>query len=202
MTIYYDFLKKPGQSKEEENPVLFPRVVSSGTVTTGELYRNISDGTTFQQGELEGAMNALIDEMVFQLRNGYQVQLGKLGYFSLGLTSRPVTDPSTIHAQSVSFKSVNFRPSAWMKDQFKSVTLKRAASGFNHSFPSDPEDRKNLLEQYLKTHSFITRQHYQSLTGQLKDKAWKDLNGWVKEGYLDTTGSGTHKVYLLKKDRE
>ncbi|MCD7978238.1 MAG: hypothetical protein LUG51_14195 [Tannerellaceae bacterium] len=35
MTIYYDFLKKPGPSKEEENPVLFPRTVSSGMGTTG-----------------------------------------------------------------------------------------------------------------------------------------------------------------------
>ncbi|MCC8199656.1 MAG: DNA-binding protein [Tannerellaceae bacterium] len=202
MTIYYDFLKKPGQSKEEENPVLLPRVVSSGTVTAKRLCESIAAGTTFQQGELEGAMNARIDEMIFQLRNGYQVQFGKLGYFSLGLTSRPVTDSSTIHAQSVSFKRVNFRPSAWMKSQFQTISLKRAAQGFNHSLPSAPEDRKKALEHYLEKFSFITRYDYQSLTGLLKGKAWRELNDWMKEGFLDTSGRGTHKIYLRRKGQK
>ncbi|PWL95646.1 MAG: DNA-binding protein, partial [Lachnospiraceae bacterium] len=37
---------------------------------------------------------------------------------------------------------------------------------------------------------------YTQLTGLLKNKALNELNGWVKEGVLDTIGSGSHKIYV------
>ena len=35
-----------------------------------------------------------------------------------------------------------------------------------------------------------------TMTGLLKNKALNELNGWVKEGVLDTIGSGSHKIYV------
>ncbi|MCD7976827.1 MAG: DNA-binding protein [Tannerellaceae bacterium] len=199
MAIYYDFRKKPGQKSDEENPLMTPRVVSSGTCKAEALYEIVSDGTTFQAGELEGALNALIDQMVYQLQHGHTVELGKLGYFSLKITSREVTDKSSIHAQSISFKNINYRPSAWMKQQFISLPLVRSAKGFNQSKESTLEQRKRLLDHFLDNHPFITRSEYTGLTGLLKKKALEELNQLVAEGYLATYGGHNRKVYIRKR---
>jgi hypothetical protein len=42
----------------------------------------------------------------------------------------------------------------------------------------------------------IRRKEYTQLTGLLKNKALNELNGWVKEGVLDTIGSGSHIIYV------
>lgn len=199
MAIYYDFRKKPGQQPDEENPVMTPRVVSSGTCKAEELYEIVGHGTTFQPGELEGALQALVDRMIYELRNGKTVELDKLGYFSLKLTSREVTDKNTIHAQSVSFKNMNYRPSAWMKHQFGSLRLVRSPRGFNQSKDSDATQRRARLDQFLEHRPFITRTEYTQLTGLLKKKALAELNQWVKEDYLTTRGSHNQKVWLKKK---
>ncbi|MCC8095806.1 MAG: DNA-binding protein [Tannerellaceae bacterium] len=199
MAIYYDFRKKPGQQPDEENPVMTPRVVSSGTCKAEELYEIVGHGTTFQPGELEGVLQALVDRMIYELRNGKTVELGKLGYFSLKLTSREVTDKNTIHAQSVSFKNMNYRPSAWMKHQFGSLRLVRSPRGFNQSKESTLEQRKRLLNHFLDNHPFITRSEYTGLTGLLKKKALEELNQLVVEGYLATYGGQNRKVYIRKR---
>ncbi|MCD7978640.1 MAG: HU family DNA-binding protein [Tannerellaceae bacterium] len=183
---------------EEKQPVLNPHVVSSGTVPASQLYQEIADGTTFQQGEIEGIMDAVIHKMIAELKNGKTVELGKLGYFSLKITSRPVTDKQSIHAQSISFKNVNFRSSAWLKDQLSVLSFVRAQEGYQASVDTSIEFRKQTLENYLAEHPFITRTEYTRLTGLLKNKALAELNSLVKEGYLETHGRGSHKIYVKK----
>lgn len=52
------------------------------------------------------------------------------------------------------------------------------------------------LEKFLDERPMIRRKEYTQLTGLLKNKALNELNGWVKEGVLDTIGSGSHKIYV------
>ncbi|MCC8133418.1 MAG: HU family DNA-binding protein [Tannerellaceae bacterium] len=199
MTIYYDFRKKLDLRSTDQETVLTPHVVSSGTVPARKLYEQLEQATTFRQGEIEGMLDGLIEQMIFELKNGRVVELGKLGYFSLKITSRPVTDKQTIHAQSIAFKNVNFRPSAWFKEQFKGLSFARAPEGYRSSVSSRPDHRKKLLEHYLHTHPFISRTAYTSLTGLLKNKALAELHAWVKEGFLDIYGRGSHKVFIKGK---
>jgi len=78
-------------------------------------------------------------------------------------------DAKEIHAQSIYFDNVNFRPSS---------SFRKKVRGFVEKRP------------------MIRRKEYTQLTGLLKNKALNELNGWVKEGVLDTIGSGSHKIYV------
>ena len=58
------------------------------------------------------------------------------------------------------------------------------------------EECRHRLEKFLDERPMIRRKEYTQLTGLLKNKALNELNGWVKEGVLDTIGSGSHKIYV------
>ena len=52
---------------------------------------------------------ALESRISYYLSEGHHVQLGNMGYFSAGLTARPVMDKKEIHAQTIFFGKVHFR---------------------------------------------------------------------------------------------
>ena len=122
-------------------------------------------------------------------------QLGNLGYFSAKLKARPVMDAKEIHAQSIYFDNVNFRPSSSFRKKVRGF-VEKAKSGFAHSAEVPVEERRRRLEKFLDERPMIRRKEYTQLTGLLKNKALNELNGWVKEGVLDTIGSGSHKIYV------
>ena len=74
--------------------------------------------------------------------------------------------------------------------------VEKAKSGFAHSAEIPVEERRRRLERFLDERPMIRRKEYTQLTGLLKNKALNELNGWVKEGVLDTIGSGSHIIYV------
>ncbi len=202
MAAQYDFWKKPVKKGEKDENVLIPRMVSKGTISTDSLIRYIADTSTFSSADLRGALEATMNALVFYLRHGYIVEVGDLGFFSLKLSSRPVTNPKEIHAQSVSVANVNFRSSAKLKQKVSNISLERAPRGFSASTAGEPEKRMALLLEYLENHPFITRTEYCQLTGLLRNKAQNELNAWVKAGHIDTFGASSRKVYIKKEVKE
>ena len=104
-------------------------------------------------------------------------------------------DAKEIHAQSIYFDNVNFRPSSSFRKKVRGF-VEKAKSGFAHSAEIPVEERRRRLERFLDERPMIRRKEYTQLTGLLKNKALNELNGWVKEGVLDTIGSGSHIIYV------
>ncbi|MCC8144005.1 MAG: hypothetical protein LUD02_12925 [Tannerellaceae bacterium] len=141
MAAEYDFRKKPSKGKGDGPDELIPRIVSKGTIRTGDLIKDLSQPTTFQEGELMGALETLVNGVVTYLENGYTVELGNLGFFSLKLKARPVTDKKEIRSPSIVVDKVNFRSSAWLRKQLATVKLQRARSGFRSSAAVEKSER-------------------------------------------------------------
>ena len=140
-------------------------------------------------------MVAFQEKVSYYLSEGYHVKLGEIGYFSSSLKARPVMDAKEIHAQSIYFDNVNFRPSSSFRKKVRGF-VEKAKFGFSHSAEVPVEERRRRLEKFLDERPMIRRKEYTQLTGLLKNKALNELNGWVKEGVLDTIGSGSHKIYI------
>jgi predicted histone-like DNA-binding protein len=193
MYAKYDFRKKPS-SKEDEQP-LYPRIVSNGTIDFQQIVKEIAQASSFTPADIEGVQLAIENKISEYLVSGHHVQLGNLGYFSAKLKARPVMDAKEIHAQSIYFDNVNFRPSSSFRKKVRGF-VEKAKSGFAHSAEVPVEERRRRLERFLDERPMIRRKEYTQLTGLLKNKALNELNGWVKEGVLDTIGSGSHKIYV------
>jgi hypothetical protein len=195
MAAMYDFRENPNPKGDGEKQSLHPRIVSSGTIRTHELLEDISSGSTFTVGDMEGMLTALTEKISRYLKDGYNVELGKIGYFSAKLKSRPVVDKKDIRSPSICFDNVNFRSSAWFRKNTRG-TVERASNGFQTSTQMSEAEQREQLNKYLDENPFITRTDYTRITGQLKSKALKSLKELVNEGILSTHGSGNQLIFM------
>lgn len=203
MAAQYDFRPMPGAKDDGKTQLLYPRIVNKGTIDTERLVNDISTMSSFSPGDITGLLAAFEERISYYLSEGHHVQLGNLGYFSAGLSARPVEDKKEIHAQSIYFGRVNFRVSpAFRKRCAGFLERVRPGYGFRHSQELSGAERYRRLMAYLDTHPFITRKDYSGITGLLKNKALNDLNLLVNKGYLDTIGRGSHKVYVKAVNKE
>ncbi len=85
MAADYDFRRKPNEKGDEELQPLYPRIVSKGTIDCKRLFREISEASTFTEGDLAGIMVSLQEKVSYYLSEGYHVKLGEIGYFSASL---------------------------------------------------------------------------------------------------------------------
>ena len=101
MKAKYDFRVMPNLQGKEEEPGLYPQLVTSGTITLKDLMKHASRYSGFNPSEVLGIVTFLEDAMVEYLSQGYHVKLGDIGTFSASLTSRKVKSKKEIRANSV-----------------------------------------------------------------------------------------------------
>lgn len=200
MSIKYDFKENPLKIKDGK-AVLYPAVVVQRTVTTDDIIKEVAKHSSFSSGCVLGVLQELTDVIVSHLRDGDNVRLDELGTFSIGLSSREVTDRKEIRAASVKIKKVNFRPVPELVKQVRRETdISRAEFGF---LPTQKiytkEQRWELLEAYLQEHDSITRLAYSEWLGVARTTADNELRKWYKERKLDRKGRYSHVVYVLRK---
>jgi predicted histone-like DNA-binding protein len=203
MAAKYDFKPMPHAKGDDKPQLMYPRIVNKGTIDTERLVSDISHMSSFTPGDIKGLLAAFEDRISYYLSEGHHVQMGNMGFFSAGLTARPVEDKGEIHAQSISFGKVNFRVSPAFRKQCGGFLERvRPGYGFRQSQEVSGGERYRRLTAYLDTHPFITRKEYSGITGLLKNKALNDLNLLVNKGYLETMGRGSHKVYVRPMKQE
>ena len=146
---------------------------------------------------LDGTLQAITDELHSWLADGWIVEVGELGFFSLSLKcDKAVANKKDIRSPSVHFQNVNLRIGSKFRNRFQTMELERKASPYiSHSKLTLEERRKKLL-QHLNKYGCITRTDYEQLTGKAKHQAVADLNLFLEEGIIRKYGSGKTVVYL------
>lgn len=194
----YDLREIPNPKGDGKPQPLYPRIVSSGTISTRKLFEDIASGSTHSMADLQGAITAITERTAVLLSQGYTVELGKMGYFSASLKARLVDDKKEIRSASIEFDNINFRATKWFRKQLKGK-VERSRRGFKSSSKLSEERRISLLTAYLEEHPFITRADYTELTGLLKNKALSDLKDLVARGILISRKSGNQLIFMWAK---
>ncbi len=91
--------------------------------------------------QIRGILTTLNDSVLDFLEDGYEVQLGELGYLSVSLTSRQVKNKKEIRAESVRFKKLNFRTSSQARKRLRSVKIERVDKSVKRSVSTAREER-------------------------------------------------------------
>lgn len=199
MAIQYDLIQQP---LNKEDKLLRAQFVSKGTINTKQLIKWTSQSGGFHKGQIIGVLEILSETIIRFLEDGYDVQLGDLGFLSVSLSSRPVKTRKEIRAESIRFKKVNFRTSSQLRKRLQFAEKERVSKPVKRSSALTREQRIQKLKTYLDNKTCITRTEYTRITGTLKGKAMLDLNEFIKEGWLIRYGSGRTVVYLLNKQQE
>ncbi|MEL5892352.1 DNA-binding protein [Bacteroides sp. GD17] len=196
MSVYYDLYQNPPQDGEKDER-LHARVLPKGTIPADKFLEIVHNATGFSQAILDGTLQAITDELQSWLADGWIVEVGELGHFSLSLEcDRLVQDKKEIRSPSIHFKNVNLRVSSKFRRRFVTMELERKESPYvSHSKLSEAQ-RLKLLQKHLDEKRCITRADYSELTGRSKSQSLDDLNRYVEQGVLCKYGSGRTVVYL------
>lgn len=198
MSAYYDLYQTPNPAGEDgEEKGLHARILPRGTISADKFRELVSKATGFSPAILDGTLQAITDELHSWLSEGWIVEVGELGYFSVSLKcDRLVANKKEIRSPSVHFQNVNLRLGSKFRNRFVTMELERKESPYvSHSSLSEVE-RKNRLLQHLDKHGCITRGDYEAMTGRAKHQAVADLNRYLEEGIIRKYGSGKMVVYL------
>lgn len=159
---------------------------------------------TFNYNVIDAVVGIVIDELAEALSEGYVVELGELGHFSISLKcTHKVMTKREIRAESICFDNVHLRTSKGFKRKIKrEIELERVDKSKHSSQKVEfsMEQRQQLLQEFLKKNGGITRLEYSSLTGLSRLKAIDDLNIFIEKGILRKRGAGRTVFYVWQHE--
>ena len=197
MSITYDWFENP-KRREEEETTLHIRPCFNGTTDTKTLARQIQQRCTLTEGDILIVLSELNAMIGHELREGKQVHIDGLGYFSPTLTveGRITPDmPLKQRNRKVRFKGIAFRMDKELQQSIGSpkLTMTRWEA---HSQVSTPEEREQRLTDYFSRNDFLTRRNLQFLLGLKKSMAVEQLRLWREAGLLINKGTDRQPIYV------
>ena len=195
MSAQYDLYETPDPDCTGEQKPLHARIVPNGTYSKKEFMERVSRSSqTFNYNVIDAVVGVVLDELAETLAEGYIVELGELGHFSISLKcTHKVMTKREIRAESICFDNVHLRTSKELERVDKS---KHSSQKVEFSM----EQRQQLLQEFLKKNGGITRLEYSSLTGLSRLKAIDDLNTFIEKGILRKRGAGRTVFYVWQQE--
>lgn len=197
MSLQYDLYETPDIQQTGEQQPLHPRVVFRGTIGQDEFLDRVHKFTGLSRSLLVGAMQSFQDELRDLLADGWIVEMGDMGYFSVSLQGPPVMKKKDVHAQSIKLKNINYRPGSLFKKEVRWKIKPERGESFTRP-PKGERDMEKCLEiinAHLAKYPCLTRADYCRLTECDKQRALKELNGFIDNGLLMRYGAGKQVIY-------
>lgn len=200
MSAQYDLYETPDIKQIGEKQPLHPRIVPKGTIGQDEFLDRVHKFTGISRSLLAGAMQSFQNELKDLLANGWIVELGEIGYFSVSLQGPPVMHKKDVRAQSIKLKNINYLPTKQFKREVGyDMRLERTESLTRPKGNGRSEaECLALITAHLEKYPCMTRTDYCYMTGHDKKRALKELNAFIKKGILMRYGAGKQVVYAKK----
>lgn len=197
MSLQYDLYETPDVQQTGEQQPLHPRVVFKGTIGQDEFLDRVHKFTGLSRSLLTGAMQSFQDELRDLLAEGWIVEMGDIGYFSVSLQGPPIMGKKEVHAQSIKLKNINYRPGSLFKKEVRWKIKPERGESFTrpHRGERDTDKCLEIINTHLAKYPCLTRADYCRLTGCDKQLALKELNGFIANGLLMRYGAGKQVVY-------
>ena len=200
MSAQYDLYEIPDIKQTGEKQPLHPRIVPTGTIGQDEFLDRVHKFTGISRSLLAGAMQSFQNELKDLLANGWIVELGEIGYFSVSLQGPPVMHKKDVRAQSIKLKNINYLPTKQFKREVGyDMRLERTESLTRPKGNGRSEaECLALITAHLEKYPCMTRTDYCHMTGHDKKRALKELNAFIEKGILMRYGAGKQVVYAKK----
>lgn len=194
---------------EEGKRVMFPRMKLWGQVSQEEIVKNIVHASSFTEGDVNGLITALANEIARSMAQGYSVKIEGLGVFSPSLGLREGKEresgekgDSKRNAQSIYLSNIRFRADKrFISNTARRCMVERSKQQARRSSTRyTAEERLGLAQNYLANNPLMTVNDYCELTGLLRTTASLELKRWAAdaESGIGIEGRGTHRVYVKK----
>ena len=192
--------RNPDSEQKGKKMPLHPRLIPYKTVSIKNMMRFAKSRSTYSEADIAGALKLIADLVTEHLRDGDNVEIEGLGFFSVSLQSRPVMEKGELRSESVHFKNVNFRCCQELKKALRTMPLSRLKEpGYKSLVMEEKEER---LDNYMDKYPYITVMQYRRLTGTSDYSARKDLAAFVSAGLLLEGGTRHLSIYTRPKEED
>ena len=128
MSVKFKVIQKRNPRDITAAPKSYAIAVSDGTVDIDRLSVLVGDGSTVRQNDIYAVIIGLVNVIQGELSEGRSVNLGKLGTFSISLSSDPSDTPEEVSASNIKSARVNYRPSKELKNMLKTLSYTKVSS--------------------------------------------------------------------------
>lgn len=193
--------------KKEGETLLYPRMEITGTCETDELVEASIKGSTFNRGEVRGALDLIAGAMARFMAEGRSVRIDGIGLFTPTVKLRKGKERENIegntprrNAASIEIGGINFRADRTLINETNTLCNLERGSGVKKCRrpKTTAEERLNIVKKYLEENPFITVSDYSKMVELNRTTAAKELKAWAAdtESGIAIKGLGTHKVYI------
>ena len=195
MAIVYDWYENPNAEGESEERGLHPRPLLNGKVSMEQLYYRVHERSSLSVGDAKSAIDTLTQLCGEELREGREVHIEGLGYFSPTLEATQKVTRSTPNKHlKLRLKSISFRPDVRLKQAMTGVNAIRSKYT-HHSLKLSEVEIDMKLKEYFVDHDVLIRSDFQALCGMARTTANVHLKRLQQEGKLKNVGKPTQPIY-------
>ncbi|WP_420572969.1 HU family DNA-binding protein [Kordia sp.] len=127
MPVKFKVIQKKNPQDLAATPKSYAIAVSDGTVDIDRLSVLVGDGSTVRQNDIYAVIIGLVNVIQGELSEGRSVNLGKLGTFSIGISSNPSDTPEEVGASNIKSAKVNYRPGKELKNMLKVLSYTKVS---------------------------------------------------------------------------
>lgn len=194
--INYDLYSAP--TSTSDNPKLFARPISAGTIDTEQLINQICVNDGFiDTAEARKVITKVCQAIKRSIADGYNVHINELGFFSPKLLTTWTADKRR-KTPDVTVDGLNFVTEKTLKEELSEVITTQSFT-VGHSYGTSLTDDQidTIVLQHLESTPTITRKQLQSLTPFLsKNAACSYFSRAIERGFLRNVASKTNPVYM------
>lgn len=194
MPAKYDFYKNPSAGEDGNETRYHARIVGGKTLSTEELAGIIHTRCSLTTSDVYGALTALAEVIVEELKEGNQIHLDKIGYLKATVTCPQIQSSHEIRAESLRFKSVAFRPEASLKQALKTMAFERVQQK-RHSSEWTNEEIEAMLTRHFARHETLTSLDFQQICQYTRSTANRHLLRLKQAGKLLNVGFKKAAIY-------
>lgn len=100
--------------------------VTNNTIGIEELTTEIAKLSTVNGADISAVLYGIVEVLPQLLSKGNSIQLGDLGYFRVGISSKPSDTEEEVNATNIRRSKVLFRPGRKIGTMLKALTFKKA----------------------------------------------------------------------------
>ena len=174
MAINIEWQVKP-PSKNEDKPLMFPRITDSKIVYEQQLAELMASHGSLSRGNAKTALNDLAEVMADLLREGKTINIPSLGSFKLSIgTNSEIRPDSDRRMRSIVVRGVNFQPDKGFMDAIGKPTFQWKPTTGVAIAPTVDQLIPQLLT-YFKTNGSVIREEFYRAFGLKRTMAYMRL---------------------------
>ena len=193
------------------------RIKNSQSLSGQDFIKKVAHRRGFSESVITGVMTDVAAELELMLGEGCAVTLPGIGTFSLGVRLNAERkqqlmneeNESEPNARNIELHHINFRKDKHffqhVTARFNKQTLEREGGRTGSRITLDDTTQRERIEAahaFLREHYYMHVADYATLTGLSRSSAQRELRELARYQYsgITTEGTGSHRVYVLRKE--